>query len=144
MDDFVTPEPCRLTLSDGQFIDIKKRLNHGETEDMYARMSPDGERLDRRAVRTAKVFAYLMGWSLTKGGTPVSMALELPEQTRLDTIRALDPDRFSEIHAAIETHVQAMAEERAAQKKILSGSPAAAAISPSPSAVVGASAGSAS
>lgn len=148
MDDFVIPEPWRLTLSDGKFIDIKKRLNHGETEDMYARMSPHGGLIDRREVRTAKVLAYLIGWSLTKtkDGTPapVPMSPELPEQARLDTIRALDPDRFEEMHKAIEAHEDAMATERAAQKKILAGTPAADAISPSPSAVTGASAGSVS
>jgi hypothetical protein len=40
MGNFVRPEPSRLTISGGDYIDIKKRLNHGETEDMYARWAP--------------------------------------------------------------------------------------------------------
>jgi hypothetical protein len=33
MGDFVKPEPIRLPLSGNEYIDIKKRLNHGERED---------------------------------------------------------------------------------------------------------------
>lgn len=133
MNDFVTPEPHRLTLHDGQFVDIRKRLNHGETDDMFARIWPSGG-LDRRWVRTAKMLAYVIGWSLTKDGAPVPMSPDLAEQDRIDTIRALDPDRAVEIHEAIEVHEQAAAEARAAQKKILSGPPAVPVISASPSA----------
>jgi hypothetical protein len=69
MGDFVRPEPIRLSLSGGHYIDIKKRLNHGETEDMYARWAPfvvpgQPANLNRREVRTAKVLTYLLGWSL--------------------------------------------------------------------------------
>jgi hypothetical protein len=74
MGDFVRPEPIRLSLSGGHYIDIKKRLNHGEREDMYARIAPyvvPGEpvQMNRREVRTAYVLTYLLGWSLvmTKG-----------------------------------------------------------------------------
>lgn len=144
MGDFVKPEPHRLTLSDGQHIDIKKRLNHGETEDMYARWAPfvvPGEhaQLDRREVRTAKVLAYLLGWSLTDDdGGPVEMSPALCYQDRLDTIRSLDPDRFDEIHKAIETHET----DLAAKKKTLSGASASPAISPLLDGAAGATSGS--
>lgn len=142
MGDFVRPEPQRLTLSDGKFIDIRKRLTHGETEDMYTRMSPHADVLNRREVRTAKILAYLLGWSLTDDdGTPAPMAPTLPEQTRLDTIRSLDPDRAVEMWHAIEAHEDAMDQARQAQKKILSGSPNGRATSPSPSVVIGESSG---
>src|SRR3954464_12266481 len=109
MGDFVRPEPIRLSLSGGHYIDIKKRLNHGEREDMYARIAPyvvPGEpaHMNRREVRTAKVLTYLVGWSLTDEGMPVPMSAVLSEADRLDTIRSLDPDRFDEIHGAIEAH----------------------------------------
>jgi hypothetical protein len=136
MDDFVSPAPHRLTLSDGQFVDIRKRLNHGEREDMFARIAPSGV-LDRRWVRTAKLLAYVIGWSLTKDGAPVPMSPDLPEQDRIDVFRALDPDRAVQIHEAIEAHETAMEQERAAQKKILSGSPAANATSALPSVPAG-------
>lgn len=148
MDDFVIPEPIRLSISGGHFIDIKKRLNHGETEDLYARWSPfvvAGEReaqLSRREVRTAKVEAYLLGWSLTSNGKPVPMTPDMSDADRAATIRSLDPARFTEIHEAIEAHEAAMDKERAAQKKILDGSPHAEATLPSPSDAAGASSGS--
>jgi hypothetical protein len=143
MDDFVAPIPERLPLSGGQYVDIKRRLNHGETEDMFARMAPHaGGPVNRREVRTAKILAYLIGWSLMRDGVPVPMSPELPESSRLDTIRSLDPDRAMEIHQAIEAHEQQMDAAREEQKKILSGPPAAAATSPSPSAPDGPLSGS--
>lgn len=142
MSDFVIPEPHRLTLADGQFVDIKKRLNVGEREDMFARMSPHGGVINRREVRTAKVLTYLLGWSLTNGETPVLMSPDLPEQTRLDTIRSLDPDRFDEIYDAIDAYETAEDAARAAQKKTRASTRAGDPILPSPSAVTGASSGS--
>jgi len=150
MSDFVTPEPERLTLHDGKFIDIKKRLNHGETEDMYAKWAPFVEAgsgkaplLQRREVRTSKVEAYLLGWSLTNDqGKPVAMTSEMSEADRVATIRGLSPERFDEIHAAIEAHETKMNAERAAQKKIPDGPPVDAATSSSPSPVTGPLSGS--
>ena len=84
---FVTPAVQRLTLSTGDTIDIIKRLNHGETEDMYARF------LEKRgSVRTVLILTYLVGWSLTRDGQPVPYGPQLSEQERTDTIRNLDPD----------------------------------------------------
>lgn len=142
MGDFVKPEPHRLTLHDGQYIDIKTRLNHGETEDMYARWAPyvtvGDQQLDRREVRTAKVLAYLLGWSLTDEGVPVPMSQGLPYIGRMDVIRSLDPDRFDEIHKAIEAYEN----EYAAKKKALAGANGSSVISISPVAATGATSGS--
>lgn len=140
---FVTPETVRLTVSDGVFIDVKKRLNHGEQEDLWARMSPyivpgEAQQFHRREVRTSKVLAYLLGWSLaTQDGKPVPMSPDMPEQARLDTLRSLHPVRFTEIYTAIEAHETAMEAERTAQKKTPSGTPADDAISSLPSAAAG-------
>jgi hypothetical protein len=139
MGNFVNPEPIRLPLGDGNYIDIKKRLNHGEREDMYARMAPyivPGEpiQMHRAEVRTAKVLTYLLGWSLADDeGTPVAFAPVLPEAERLDAIRSLDPDRFDDIHAAIEKHEEAYAKK----KKLQATASASPATSPSPVAVAG-------
>lgn len=132
MSDFVNPEAHRLTLHDGQFVDIRKRLNHGESEDLNARIWPSGG-IDRRMVRTARIFAYLLNWSLTKDGVPVPYSPDLPEQERLDTIRALSQERAVEIFDVIEAHEEAMEKERAAKKKIRAGEPASEPTSASPS-----------
>lgn len=136
MDDFVTPVTTRLALLGGKHIDVKQRLTHGETEDMYARIYQFGV-TNRREVRTAKIVAYLVGWSLLRSGQPVPYAPDLPEQERIDTVRSLDPDRAREIYEAIETHEAAMVAAREAQKKILSGSTAASEFSASPSGPAG-------
>lgn len=139
---FTKPKSVRLPLSDGDYIDITNRLNHGEREDMFARMSPHALELDRRQVRTAKVVAYLLGWSLTDGdapgeGTPVPMSPDLPEAARIDTIRSLDPDTFIEIYDAIDAHELAVTQARSDAKKKTGGTPASDPISPSPSAAAG-------
>lgn len=144
MDDFVSPEPHRLQLADGKYVDIATQLNHGQTEDMFERMSPHGIHANRRWVRTAKIVAYVLGWSLTKDGKPVAMSPDMPEQDRLDTIRNMTQERAIEIYEAIEAHEKARAQARAEQKKILNGAPDVVATSPSPSAVAGESTGSVS
>jgi hypothetical protein len=143
--DFVRPESIPLSISGGHTITIKKRLNHGEREDMYTRWAPFVEpgqpvHFDRREVRTSKVLTYLIGWTLKDdGGVPVPMSPQLDEQERLATIRSLDPDRFLEIHTAIEAHEDAYDE---AKKNALAGAPASPTTSASPSAVPGDTSGS--
>jgi len=135
-DDFVDPIPARLTLSDGAFVDIKQRLNHGETEDLFGAIAPHGL-TSRRVVRTATIDAYLLSWSLTRKGVPVPMSPELPPPVRLDTIRALRQERAIEIYDAITAHEATLTAAREAEKKTLAGAASAAVISPSPSAVGG-------
>ncbi|MEP7304217.1 MAG: hypothetical protein ABJA98_01740 [Acidobacteriota bacterium] len=136
-DDFDDPEQQRLTLTDGKYVDIKKRLNHGETEDLFARISPYGVGVNRREVRTAKIEAYLLGWNLTKKGVPVPMSPDLPENVRIDTIRAMTTGRAVEIHQAIEAHEAAMEQAAGDLKKTRGGTPAVDPISPLPSAPAG-------
>ncbi len=114
MSDFVKPEIERLQLRGGQFVDIKKRLNHGEREDIYAVISAGGS--GRHQVRTLEAMAYIVGWSLTDNGSPVAMSPELPEQVRIGTIRNLSTQRFDEIHKAIIDHVVATKESDEAKK----------------------------
>jgi hypothetical protein len=122
MSDFVTPDVVRLTLADGAWIDIKRRLSHGEREDMYARMMPyhvpgHPPRFATVEMRTARVAAYLVNWSLAHNGTPEPIGPELPEAVRIATLRNLEADRFDEIFAALEAHEDAEAAAREAKKK---------------------------
>lgn len=136
MSDFVKPEIKRFPISGGHFIDVKKQLNHGEREDMFAAMAPlvtPGEdlRFNRRDIRTAKAVTYLVGWSLTNEGTPVPMSPELPEQVRIDTIRSLSAERFDEMFAVILKHEAANEQAAVAAKKIRDGESKSSATSPS-------------
>lgn len=131
MSDFVKPEVVRVPLSGGQFVDIKKRLSHGEREDMYAGMyevTAQGATLNRTTARTKKALMYLVGWSLTDDGAPVPMSPQVDTDTRLATLRSLSIERFDEIYDAIQAH-----EEGAAAKKLPDGENKSSAISPSPS-----------
>lgn len=144
---FATGETTRLSISDGDFIDVKKRLSHGEREEMFARMAPTAGpsgifSAQRREVRTSKVLAYLVAWSLRAGDKPVPYSAMLPEDDRLSTILNLDPDTFDELWNAIDAHEDAIDAAVAAQKKTSSIAPTGEQISPSPSALVGVTSGS--
>lgn len=136
---FVQPEIVRLPLSDGDFVNIKKQLTHGEREDFFATIAPFDlgglSRVDRHLLRTTRVLTYLVGWSLVgKDGAPVPYSLDLSERERTDTIRGLDPDTFDEIHKAIEGHIEAI---DATRKNGQGDASASNTISPSPSDVTG-------
>ena len=114
MDRFVTPLTVRLPISQGDFIDIKRRLNTGEQQDLFAQMMPTinpGQpyALQSRHVLTAKVLAYLVGWSLTRDDKPVPVSP--------DAVNNLDPDTFREIREAIDAHEQAVDAELEVAKK---------------------------
>lgn len=148
MSDFVAPTLHRLTLHDGQFVDIRAELNHGDTEDMNERIWPAGG-FQRRMVRTAPLLAYVVGWSLTKPdpetqtAVPVPYAPDMDEQARLDTIRALSQDRALEIYEALDTYLEVRAKAQAQEKKRRTTAPANGETSRSPSAPAGESNGSA-
>jgi hypothetical protein len=114
-DRFTKPETVRLALTDGDYIDVKKRLTHGEREDMWASMAPLVEfgrpmQIQRKELRTTRVLAYLVGWSLTNNGAVVPMSPDLPESARVATLRSLAPEAFDEIHAAIVAHEDGVGE----------------------------------
>lgn len=135
-DRIVEPETVRLPISEGDFIDVKKRLNHGESDDYFARIAPytnPGEpiRMETRQIRTSKVLAFLLGWSLTQKGTPIPYAIDMPDNARLATLNSLYPDTFTEIFKAIDAHEDRIAAEDAAAKNGKGGAIASPAISPS-------------
>lgn len=135
MNDFVRPETQRLSLSNGRFIDVRKKLTHGEREDFLAAIAPydlsGTGRLDRRVLRTTRVLTYLLAWSLTDDKGPVAIGPELPESQRRDTIRSLDPAIFDDIHQAILDHETANYDARADEKNIPSGDSESKTTSPS-------------
>lgn len=146
-DRIVEPETARLFISDGDFLDVKKRLNHGEYDDHLARISPfqtPGEpvKMETRQIRTSKVLTYLLGWSLTHKGQPIPYSPDMPENARVDVLNSLDRATFSEIHKAIDAHEDKEDAEAAARKNGKGGEKESPAISPSPVAVTGDTSGS--
>ena len=143
---FVRPETKTLTLGNGDTLLVKKRLNHGEQRAAFARLclaGADGTvRVNPLSTGMAQVTAYLLDWSLKDNdGRQVKI-----QGVSVDDLTAaldnLSPEDFAEIRAAIEDHEAAMAAERAQEKNERDGVPNEPAISPSPSAVAGASSGS--
>ena len=138
----VEPESERITISEGDYLDVKKRLNHGEHDDYLARISPfqvPGEpmRMERRQIRSSMVLAYLIGWSLTHKGKPIPFSPDLPEDVRLSTLNSLDKDTFKEIHDAIDKHDDKSNAEAAAKNTTGGGANVLKVISPSPSDATG-------
>lgn len=138
---FVSPDVVRLPLTDGDWIDVKKRLNTGEQRRVFAKMARDmvpGEKvkLDPEQVGLAKVIEYLIAWSFTDNGKPVALSP--------DALGNLDVDTFNEIREAIEAHEEIQDAEREKEKNERAGGPASKPTSPSPVDAVGATSGSAS
>jgi hypothetical protein len=139
---FHQPEIVRLQVGDGDYIDIKKRLSHGESEAMLARMAPrvtPGEQIqvETKEMRIAKVLTYLLNWSST-----VPIGPHLPDNERVDTLNNLDAQSFDEIATAIDAHETAMTAARAEEKKRRTGENGSSPSSPSPSDVIGTLTGS--
>ena len=146
-DRIVEPEIVRLPISDGDFIDVKKRLNHGEHDDYLARIAPfqtPGQPLQMatRHIRTGMVVGYLVGWSLTHKGKPIPMSPDLPENERIDILNSLDRETFAEIHKAIDQHEDTVEAAAAAAKNGKGGANESSAISPSLVPVTGDTSGS--
>lgn len=141
MSRFVRPEVVRLQLSGGDFIDVKKELNTGESRRVFARMARDmtpgqNVQLDPQQVGMAKVVEYLIGWSFTDdNGKPV----ELPESPEMKeaVISNLHIDDWNEIRQAIDAHEDRVDAQRAQEKKAHAGVNSSKATSPSPSAAAG-------
>jgi hypothetical protein len=137
-DRFVRPDTVTLPLSEGDWILVKRRLNAGETRDLYARMyrvvevdddanNPRAEgsvrmQLDTRQVGLAIMVAYLVDWSFVQNGERVPVRM-LPIEEVETTLRALDPESFGEIRRAIEAHEEREDAARDALKKTPSGEP---------------------
>lgn len=143
---FVGTQTVRLPLTDGEYILVKERLSAGEEQDMFAEMVLDmtaGEKvhLDPKLVQTAKVLAYLVGWSLTDDGQPVPMAPTMSIADRRSTLRSVDGETFREIRVAIDAHEAAVEQARADRKNGPGSESESSKTSPSPDAAIGGTSG---
>jgi hypothetical protein len=104
---FVIPEVVRLPLSDGDWIEVKKRLSVGEarlaTSSFVGVYKSDGSRTPNLdTLGMGNVLAYLVRWSFRDGQ-------DLPVSVSLDALKSLDLETYREIEEAIEAHEQRMA-----------------------------------
>jgi hypothetical protein len=106
----VAPEVVRLSLSDGDYLDVNKELNAGQYLELLTAL------VDRKPF--AKAIAYLVSWSLVGlNGQPLPYDLDLPEEERRATIGALDKGTVREITAALDKHEAAEQAAVDAKKK---------------------------
>ena len=119
----VLPRIVRLPLGDGEWIDVKAQLNHGESQDVLERcyVVTDTGDVQRKPFRIAQatVAAYLVDWSATDlpiRGEPVSVIDQ--------ALNAISQEKFKEIQQAIDAHSDAIDRARQEKKTALSGSAA--------------------
>jgi hypothetical protein len=109
---FVVPNVVKLTLSDGDWIEVKERLTFGETQALTASTLAQtgsltrGEALDvtlnMGAYKIVRMAAYLTDWSFRD---------EFDNRVTINrtSIETLDPATADEIDAALDAHIEAMA-----------------------------------
>lgn len=119
---FVTPEIHRIELDEGQWIEIKKQLNVGEsrrlatagfkniktrTEDQRGPGTDEMPEvgIDWPRMSMARVKTYLIDWSICDENDKRVKVTE-------GAIEALDPDKFTIIDEAIDKYLDSVEEEK--------------------------------
>jgi|SRR5579859_2901656 len=107
---FVTAKTKRLELSDGDWIEVKERLNVGEKKTLdgagVKRSFGAPPEIDWPNYHIKRAMVWLVDWSFQDED---GKQQELTEEA----VRALDPDDFDELQIALVTHI---AEGEAAKK----------------------------
>lgn len=119
---FVRPDVDRIDLSDGDWIEVKRRLNVGERRGIISSaakggVSSDGQRvhIDANEMAFARVATWLLDWSF------VGLD-DKPMKLSLSAIRNLDPDTFGEIETALDAHEEAQDAAKNSSASMASGS----------------------
>ena len=136
----VTPDTARIEISDGDYLVVKKRLTHGERQEMFARKylaDGQGARLNLHTIGLDFVLAYLLDWTLTDLNGSVIPIRGAGPDALLSALDALDPEKVDDIKTALEAHVEQMQRDRTAEKNGPAGATGSAATAPSPFAAAG-------
>lgn len=126
---FVEPSTVRIALSEGDWIEVKKRLNVGEERSAFQAIVGEVNMQGWRKpnvdmIGVAEMFAYIVDWSFRDGG-------DRPVPVTVGAIKSLDLETYEELEKALDKHKKAMEEEREALSKKTSGEIVSAATSPS-------------
>jgi hypothetical protein len=118
---FVQPEIVRLELSDGEWLEVKKRLTVGEERRIFGSMvqsvKQDGTSYmpNMDMIGKAELLAYIVEWSFKD-------AQDKPVKFSSDALDALTPEAYKEIEAAVDKHKAAVEEALGLEKKATTGS----------------------
>jgi len=109
---FVLPETERLELSEGDWIEVKKRLTYGEQQRLAGgALRPkltDGEidiSLDLETHSILRLSIWIIDWSFCD-------AKDKQVEVSRDAIASLDPDTVEEIETVLTAHIRALEEEK--------------------------------
>lgn len=138
---FVQGDVVRLPIAGGEWIDVKKELNAGESRRIFATLVKEmnvgaATKLDPERVGLTKVLAYVVGWSFLN-------TQHRPEPVSESALDGLDVDTYQSIVDAVDQHDTACEAIRLARKNGQGGETPLPATSPSLAAAAGASSGSA-
>jgi hypothetical protein len=118
----VAPEVVRLSISEGDYLDVQKELNAGQYWKLLNALA------ERKMF--AKPLAYIVGWSLVGReidangyNKPLPYDLDLPEDVRRATLAALDKATIREIIAVLDKHEAAEQWAVEAKKKTPDSAP---------------------
>jgi hypothetical protein len=109
----VRPETVRVTLADGEWLDLAKELSAGEYRDMVAAQFKDmtagvAPSLDLKQVGMSRILAYIKNWSFVDfkdGPLPITE----------EWLRKFDQQTFSELLDTVNAHDEAL--EKAAESR---------------------------
>lgn len=115
----VSPGSDRVEISDGDWIEVKRELNTGDSKRLEgAGLKPpvmvEGRvisPIDWTVYELERALIFLTDWSL-KG------ADDKPLPLNLDSLKAIDPPSFDEINNAIVKHTVDKAKEKNAQRAL--------------------------
>jgi hypothetical protein len=116
------PETCRLELTAGDWLVVKKWLTAGEARDVFARSVKTlraGERaeLEPRMLGITQAAAYLLEWSFQDADGQPIVIRDQPIEYVIDALNELDGPALGELLTAISEHDARMDAEREAEKK---------------------------
>jgi hypothetical protein len=101
---FVEPAVVRVALAEGEWLDLKRELTVGESMAVQQRLiktvRTDGRvEPDLKEVWKANICAYIVGWSLTRNGSPVPFSF--------DAVDNLSKSAWERISQVVTAHIEA-------------------------------------
>lgn len=104
---FQTADIVRLELSDGDWIEVRRRLSAGEERRMYSsafeKLEGKGVTVNFATLGLSRTIAYVTDWSFRDGA-------DKPVRCTPAAIEALTLEALKEIEIALDTHVEAQRE----------------------------------
>ena len=101
---FVEPSVVRVSLDDGQWLDLKRELTVGESMAVQQRLiktvRADGRvEPDLKEIWKANICAYIVGWSLTRNDQQVPFSF--------DAVDNLTKSAWERISQVVTAHIEA-------------------------------------